>query len=164
MVPLLDWLPCRTYTVRPWVKVGLPQIPMPFSHTSSLSSSNADFLPPRTESSIRVVNRTETTERKKRSSPRGSLTPTPSLQKSASMSSTSDRRTPRSLFSAREKDQPSPRTPPSGRPRGKTIPSASTESGIRTPERNTDSALSMTPSTSSKHIASWLSGLLGRGS
>ncbi|KAH7094476.1 actin interacting protein 3-domain-containing protein [Paraphoma chrysanthemicola] len=63
-------------------------------------------------------------------------------------------------MSSRSKDKSSTRTTPT-RPRGKTIPA---DRLTNTPERegDTDSVLSFTPSVSSKHLANWFSGLLGR--
>jgi hypothetical protein len=69
---------------------------------------------------------------------------------------------PKSSRSFRGKDKSSPRTLPT-RPRGKTLPA---ELNAHTPDRDrdrdNDSVLSFTPSVSSKHLANWFSGLLGR--
>lgn len=163
-------MPNRTYTVRPWVKVGLP--PMSFSPSSSLTGSNPEFGCPKASSTFNVISRTSTPEsRKSTATPtllsRETVTPVSSLHKSASVGSWPEKRTPKSFFgSSRDKEKiGAPRTPPLGRARGKSVPLPASEvnSRTQTPERNSDSALSMTPSTSSsKQIANWFSGLLGR--
>ena len=162
------------YTVRPWVrngvfKAGLPTLPI--TPKSSISNLNSDFASSILPSTIRLIESRSTPDSLKPpnmsrsesfplsrdsqiSAPRPTPTPT---------SSTPERHTPRAaLFGPREReeDKASPKTPSTVRPRGNTIPTPT--SRAQTPERDTDSVLSFTPSTSSKHIASWFSGLLGR--
>ncbi|KAF2801173.1 AIP3-domain-containing protein [Melanomma pulvis-pyrius CBS 109.77] len=168
-------MPHLKYTVRPWVKngifkAGMPRIPV--SPDSSIGTSNSDFAStlPSTLSSttIRIVDSTHTPNSlqipdilRSESMPlsRDSKTPT---SMSAPGTISPERCTPNAVLFGprdREKDGETPRTPPTVRPRGITIPMGSR---AQTPERDTDSVLSFTPSTSSKHITSWFSGLLGR--
>jgi hypothetical protein len=73
----------------------------------------------------------------------------------------SEGRSPRTFYAPRDKNS-TPKTPPlMGRARGKTVPLLSTPSP-KTPDRDSESVLSFTPSTSSKQFANWFSGLLGR--
>ena len=163
--------PQLTYTIRPWVKTGL-----------SLHDLSSPILtdPPkeRPSSTIRLVDASNCLDSDSPPAPRPSFTPstqdtpTPCAPAQVSMSTstprsdsnqdTPERRTPRAvLFGPRDKNSSNPRTPSTGRPRGKTVPMVGTSP--KTPEnRRTDSALSWTPSTSSKHLTSWFSGLLGR--
>jgi hypothetical protein len=143
---------------------------------SNLGSAHSDVSRLAPSPTIRVIRPTKSKPSGPDSSPelvdppssssKGSRTPTltPTLAKSASMSRTPGKRTPRSLFSSRDRDKFSPHTPSCSRPRGKTVPAYTSELGFKskTPEKDSDSVLSLTPSSSSRHIASWFSGLLGR--
>ncbi|KAF2471642.1 AIP3-domain-containing protein [Lindgomyces ingoldianus] len=159
-------MPIRTYSVRPWVRVGIP--PLPISPVPSLVDiSPNDLSQSAPSSTIRLVEPTPAPE-----SPTPLQNPTymsgtptseatsPPTAKPTSTTIVPERRTPRSsFFGPRDKDKASPKTPPTVRPRGKTVPMAVPS----TPERaDTASLHSFTPSTSSKHISSWFSGLLGR--
>jgi hypothetical protein len=81
---------------------------------------------------------------------------------------TPGKRTSMSFLGSRDKTKDinttSSNAPTLGRPRGKTVPRTGVDLRTRTPDQDTDKAsiLSMTPSTGGKHLANWLSGLLGR--
>ncbi|KAF2872383.1 hypothetical protein BDV95DRAFT_382373 [Massariosphaeria phaeospora] len=165
-------MPELKYTVRPWVRTGL-SLTMPVLGSSGLLSTpiSTDATAVTRSSTIRLVGTTPATESLRSmqtpnhsSSTLARDTPTP---KAASRfnhpSPTLDPpEQPRAakLNTLSMRDKPSPKTPPNARPRGKTVPLAGSKT--HTPERDTDSVLSFTPSTSSKHIANWFSGLLGR--
>lgn len=172
LMPVCVDLPWLKYTVRPWVRAGLP-LAMPVTSSSGLSSpvmtDGTDGRMP----TIRLVDSLFMGElqsidgSRPNSAPPTRDTPTPistpalkSLRPSFEQDTTGRGTHQSVLFGPRNKKQASPQTPPIGRVRGMTVPLMS--SSPATPERNSDSALSFTPSTSSKHIAHWFSGLLGR--
>lgn len=165
--------PRLTYTVRPWVTSGLflHGLPSPVlvdtpKKESSLTIRLVDSQT-RPESDSPETSRPSTAP-----SIPGIPTPSPcspvesihtSRPSSKQDGGTPEQRTPRSvLFGPRDKNQSSPHTPtPTARARGKTFPLLG--SSPRTPENGrSDSALSWTPSSSSKHLTTWFSGLLGR--
>lgn len=159
--------PELSYTVRPWVRTGLPMyFPQPVSVPTTPSLS--DPLQDKGLATIRIVDaipgHNATTSTPPTSYTPDSLdTPTPPspLLPPTSRTSSKQDRTPRSnLFGARDRNTKSPQTPSStGRKRGKTIPASSSP---HTPEARPQSALSWTPSTSSTQVANWISGLLRR--
>jgi hypothetical protein len=165
------------YTIRPWVRNGLSVLPI-LGNASNIAApaittpSTAVF-----GATIRVVESSldsgsiyssrgfETLRGRKSPAPsdRDASTPTPTLNgvpsdRDAPTPTLTGRlsRTPKSLsFGGRGKT-----TPP--RHRGMTVPA---DWRPRTPERrdtDRDSVVSFTPSISSKHLANWFSGLLGR--
>lgn len=158
------------YTVRPWVRTSLP-LAYPSSCSSGLStpilsdlSSEKNASTTRLVDSIPILDLISTYESgRPASTPASSNTLTPPLPRTCPQSRlrlpSSNHRSPESL-SRRDANHASPKTTPTVRARGKTVPMIS--SRPHTPERHTDSALGYTPGSSSKHIASWLSGLLGR--
>jgi hypothetical protein len=167
MIPLLSLLilfwfvlmprgldaPNYRYTVRPWVKVGLP--PMQTSSNASkadgptLTCSSTEIMHNHCGATIRVVEGTITSV----ASNGGVLT-----RRDASNTTVASH-TAKSL-SFRNKDKTTPT-----RPRGKTVPA---DHKPLTPERererdgDRDSVISFTPSVSSRHLANWFSGLLGK--
>jgi hypothetical protein len=168
--PPID-LPQLKYTVRPWVRAG-PAFAIP---VMSASGFPTPMMTDRTDSRLSTIRLVEPTcgtqfcQRMDRSrlssasSTRDTPTPTHTLESSrpSSFSDTQERRTSRSaLFGPRDKTLPSPKSSLTSRARGMTVPIVS--SSPSTPERRSERALSITPSTSSKHIVNWFSGLLGR--
>lgn len=170
--------PQLTFTVRPWVKTGLSLHGLP-------SPVLADAPKEKPSVTIRLVGSHSRLDAdtphssRPGSAPSTRSTPTLSAHPHVSASHpdpmqdrlTPERRTPRAeLFRPRDETwnqnqnqtHSSPQTPSMGRARGKTVPLL--RGSPRTPESGgrADSALSWTPSTSSKHLASWFSGLLGR--
>jgi hypothetical protein len=130
------------YTIRPWVKTGLPPMPI---FTNSPKPEAPVVTTTAAHESHGATTRTLTTTASTPvlSHEREIAIPTPLIPS----------RTPRSLIL-----RASNKTTPT-RPRGKTVPET------RTPDRDKDadtaSVVSFTPSVSSKHLANWFSGLLG---
>jgi hypothetical protein len=173
--------PQLIFTVRPWVKTGLSfhGVPSPLLRDPAKELESATIR--LVDSPTRLACNSPHTSRPS-SAPRSQCTPVPSAPPHVSTCAPApsfrpnstqnipECRTPRTvLFGPRDKNQiltqSSPRTPSTGRARGKTVPLLG--GSPRTPESGTtggraDSALSWTPSTSSKHLTSWFSGLLGR--
>lgn len=177
---MLTWCssdpPQLTYTIRPWVKTGLsfhglpsPVLADPSSKEKAIptirrviSPASLDSDSPHTSKPASAPTTQDTSTPTPSARPQESAFP--SFSCSSSQQATPERRTPRAvLFGPRDKNHSSPQTPSTGRPRGKTVPLVG--SSPKTPEHvgaRTDSAMSWTPSTSSRHLTSWFSGLLGR--
>ena len=178
LIPNLD-LSHHSYTIRPWVKTGLPlALPCTNASDSRLLNNGRDAHSrvqpneaPLDKISVNIIRSADPctqpdfdnheSHRQSPSPLRDAFTP-PTLH--------SSRPSPRegtpithwsrtALFGPRDKTL-SPKTPPTIHIRGKTVPT--TTPSPRTLERSSDSAVSFTPITSSRHIANWFSGLLGR--
>lgn len=160
-------LPNHEYTVRPWVKTGHPAMPILANSSNTVAPAITTSSTAVVGATIRVVDSSLDSASSIYSS-NGIEPPPPATDTPATSASDRDTptptvagrhsRTPKSL-SFRSKDRSI-----SSRPRGMTVP---TDGKSHTPERPTrdsdrDSVLSFTPSMSSKHLANWFSGLLGR--
>jgi hypothetical protein len=161
LMPRISGIPGHLYTVRPWVGTG----PGPIQVLANASNPVAPLpnkLPAAIHlplgATIRVVQNTCSPESLKRSSS-GNASSTTMGTRDTTPTPTLASRTTRKSLSFRGIDKPSIHTTPT-RARGNTVPVA------RTPERerdgDADSVISFTPSMSSKHLANWFSGLLGR--
>jgi hypothetical protein len=159
-------LPKHEYTIRPWVKTGHPAMPILANAANTVAPAITTPSTAVSGATIRVVDSSLDSASiyssygieapAPRDAPTSSDrdTPTPTLTGRHS-------RTPKSL-SFRGKDRSTP-----SRSRGMTVPAdrkQHTPERQRTKDRESDrdSIASFTPSMSSKHLANWFSGLLGR--
>jgi hypothetical protein len=151
-------MPTHRYTVRPWVKAGLPPLQI-FADASNGGAPSVSASSAATGSAVGATVRVAESDLALESPNPATVNearnmPTPTLVGRLN-------RTPLSM-SFRSRDISSSRTTPT-RPRGKTVP---LDYKRNTPEhekdQDADSVLSFTPSVSSKHLANWFSGLLGR--
>jgi hypothetical protein len=174
--------PQLAFTVRPWVKTGLSLHGLPSPVLAGPAKEKESTTIRLVDSPICLAFDSPHTSRPS-PAPSSQCTLTPSApphistrtlapsSRLDSMQNIPECRTRSAvLFGSRDKNQipnqSSPRTPSTGRARGKTVPLLG--GSPRTPESGTtaggraDSALSWTPSSSSKNLAGWFSGLLGR--
>lgn len=157
------------YTVRPWVRSGFS---MPAtSYSGALNAITLDGTDETTQT-IRWVDPASTGaspqsidgSRSNSTSPaRNPATPSQALRCSrpSSVHIKQVHHASKSvLLNPRGQTWACPKTPPSGRERGMAVPLKSSRPSIQ--DQDSESALRLTPSASSKHITHWLSGLLGR--
>ncbi|KAF1928541.1 AIP3-domain-containing protein [Didymella exigua CBS 183.55] len=139
-----------SYTVRPWVKSGIPLPMQMLAHTPMANQFPHSPSPP-----LRVLASTENTP----PNPRTTATPL-SIDASPPSSRARTHKSASLSLRARDRHDSSRKSTPTRRPRGNTAPTAPC-----TPDRRdgAESALSFTPSMRGQQLASWLSGLLGRG-
>ena len=160
-------------TIRPWVKNGLSLhgLPSPVLTDTPKEKPSPTIRLVDSETSLHTPGTSKPSSTS--STPAAPLVSTPTLTTTTKTShpiSKHDKSTPEhrssrvTLFGPRDKNYGSPHvTPPTGRARGKTVPFLGNSNSPKTPDSTrTDSALSWTPSTSSKHLTNWISGLLGR--
>lgn len=163
--------PQLRYTVRPWVRSGLPLPMQMLSHSPALASPLAPSPSSRTlNSTIRVIDSTESPADHHMTSI-DTRTATPiSIDSSTPDHSSLRRRTQKSAslsLRTRDRELSSRKSTPTRRARGNTVPLNSTPKGAHTPEHSrdgADSVLSFTPSMRGQQLTNWFSGLLGRGS
>jgi hypothetical protein len=157
LMPRTPDIPGHLYTVRPWVETGLGPIQVFANASNPLAPTSTQ--PPTAKhnplgATIRVVERTCTPESTKRSSS-GNASSTTLVTKDTTPTPTTATHLARKSLSFRSVDKTTPT-----RARGNTVPVARTPDPER--DRDADSVMSFTPSTSSRHLANWFSGLLGR--
>lgn len=154
---VLAGTPQLSYTVRPWVKSGVPLPMQMLAHSPGLAMQ-LPYSP--TTPTVRTV---ESNANPTLSQAGARDAPTPSSIDTTSSHSSLRRHTHKSAplsLHTRRGNSPSRRSIPTRRPRGDT---ASTTP--HTPDHSrdgADSVLSFTPSMRSQQLANWFSGFLGR--